>query len=180
MSQTFFIFILYKGNMKKIQVMPKYSFDKNINNEKIKAHNDVAFISILDKDNYEKKYDTNQSNFLQVYMWDIEEDLYELKDEYGFSHTSDALNGTLLYEKPEDTELQKIVDFANKNKEAKSFFVHCSAGISRSGAVGRYLAFKYNEEIDHKEFHKMNPNILPNLYIYNRLLALDKTINENY
>jgi predicted protein tyrosine phosphatase len=113
-------------------------------------------------------------------MWDIEEDLYELKDEYGFGHSSDAVNGTLLYGKPEDTELQKIVDFVEKNKNAKAFFVHCSAGISRSGAVGRYLAFKFNEEVNHKEFHSMNPNILPNLYIYNRLLNLDKTINENY
>jgi predicted protein tyrosine phosphatase len=57
------------------------------------------------------KFDTDIENFLQVKMWDIEEDLFE--------------NGALKYEKPSETELQRIVDFINKNNAKSSFIIHC-------------------------------------------------------
>ena len=87
--------------MKKIQALTKKVFDENFSNEKFIYYNDYAcFISILDFDNEETKYDTTIDNFLQVKMSDVERDV--------------VLNGVIKYEKPNDSELLKIVDECQK------------------------------------------------------------------
>jgi predicted protein tyrosine phosphatase len=145
--------------MKQIRALPKMVFDGRFNNELFKYYSFAGFISILDCDNSEVKFDTDIENFLQVKMWDIEEDLFE--------------NGALKYGKPSETELQRIVDFVNKNKDKSSFIIHCSAGISRSGAVATFLFDKFLKEIDKEIFRRENKFIRPNLYILNRLMELD-------
>lgn len=146
--------------MKKIQAIPKSSFDKNFTSELMSSYNYACFISILDIDNNEKKFDNTIDNFLQVKMWDIEEDIIE--------------GGVIVYEKPSENELQKIVDFVNKHKDKKVFIVHCSAGISRSGAVVRYISEKFFNEVDFDFFRQNNKQIQPNLYILKTLKKLDK------
>lgn len=146
--------------MKQIQALSKLIFDKNFDNKEFTYYHYACFISILDPDNNEQKFDNSIENFLQVKMWDIEEDLFE--------------NSELKYEKPNNTELQKIVDFINKHKDKYVFIIHCSAGISRSGAVARFIYEKYHDEVDKNEFDKMNKNIQPNLFILNKLKQLDK------
>lgn len=74
--------------------------------------------------------------------------------------------------KPNDNELKMIVDFINKHKEKSVFMVHCSAGISRSGAVATFLYDKFLSEIDKEQFRRENKYIRPNLYILNRLKSL--------
>lgn len=113
----------------------------------------------MDFDNEETKYDTTIDNFLQVKMWDIERDV--------------VLNGSIKYEKPNDSEILKIIDFVNRNKDKTTFIIHCSAGISRSGAVASYIADKFHSEVDRFEFIRNNKQIQPNLYILNRLHKLD-------
>lgn len=147
--------------MKKIQALPKLVFDRNFTNEKIQQFDYAAFISILDIDNQEQKFDTTLENFLQVKMWDIEKDLFE--------------NGTIKYEKPSETELQKIVAFVNQHKDKKVFIVHCSAGISRSGAVATFIKDKFYEQVDKETFMQNNKNIQPNLYILKQLKNIDTT-----
>ena len=52
----------------------------------------------------------------------------------------------------------------NKDDQYKmQLFIHCSAGVCRSGAVGRF-ATEYLG-LDEAEFHKNNPNILPNKWV---------------
>lgn len=145
--------------MKQIKALSKLEFDKYFSNELFKRYNYACFISILDIDNDEQKYDTLLENFLQVKMWDIEEDLFEY--------------GKLKYEKPNDSELKKIIDFVNKHKDKAVFITHCSAGISRSGAVATFLYDKFVEEVDKEQFRRENKYINPNLYILNRLKELD-------
>jgi predicted protein tyrosine phosphatase len=141
----------------KAIAISKRIFESNFDNDKIeKQKGYTLFISILDMDNEEKKY-KDLPNFLQVKMWDIEEDLHDK-------------NG-LKYLKPSDTELQKIVDFVNNNQNYKRCIVHCSAGISRSGAVVTWLKAKF--KIDNQSFLDTNKFIQPNLYILNRLKQLD-------
>lgn len=146
--------------MKQIRAIPKLVFDDRFNNEIFKSYSFGAFISILDCDNLEVKYDTTIENFLQVKMWDIEADIIQ--------------NGEIQYLKPPDTELQRIVDFINKHNDKSSFIVHCSAGISRSGAVATFLYDKFLMEIDKEVFRRENKYIRPNLYILNRLKYLDE------
>lgn len=145
--------------MKQIKALPKLVFDKNFTNEEFKYYSYAAFISILDCDNDEKKFDTGIDNFLQVRMWDLEKDIIERK--------------RVKYEKPSDAELQRIVDFINKHQDKEVFVIHCSAGISRSGAVATFLYDKFINEVDKELFRRDNQFILPNLYILNRLKALD-------
>lgn len=143
-----------------IQAIPKSTFDKHFSNDAFSYYDYACFISILDCDNDELKYDTTLDNFLQVKMWDIEEDAIDR-------------NG-LKFEKPSDVELQKIVDFVNKHKDKVSCIIHCSAGISRSGAVASFMYDKFQSEVDKESFVKNNKQILPNLYIKKRLMLLDK------
>ena len=150
--------------MKQIKAIPKLVFDKHFTDEEFKYYDYACFISILDIDNNEQKFDKSIDNFLQVKMWDIEEDLFE--------------NGELKYEKPNDNELKNIVDFINKHKDKSVFIVHCSAGISRSGAVATFIKDKFIDEVDKEKFNTENKYIQPNLYILKRLNELDAVVLE--
>lgn len=63
---------------------------------------------------------------------------------------------------------RQVISFLDriKNKEIKTLYIHCDAGVSRSGAVGifacRYLG------MDEKEFRKYN-FINPNTLVYDLL-----------
>lgn len=152
--------------MKQIKALPKRIFDEYFADKEFKFYEYACFISILDIDNDEKKFDLSIENFLQVKMWDIEKDIID--------------NDGTVYEKPSDVELKKIINFINKHKDKSVFVIHCSAGISRSGAVATFIKNKFIGEIDEEKFQYENKYIQPNLYILKRLNELDniiKTIN---
>lgn len=119
----------------------------------------IAFISIIDHLD-EFPLNSYVGKFVQAKMWDIKTDLY--------------IDDKIIYKKPEDIELQKIIDFVNQNKEVPIFVVHCHAGISRSGAIAEWLRLKFEDETNTNGFLRQNPHILPNTYILNRLIELDK------
>jgi predicted protein tyrosine phosphatase len=144
---------------KLIIALPKVVFDKVYTSDIIALKSYACFISILDQDNNEKKHDCSLPNFLQVKMWDVEMDLEDMSGR--------------KYEKPADVELQKIVNFIDSHKDKSYFVVHCSAGISRSGAVVRYI-LEHFEDSDKQWFNQNNKFIQPNLYILKRLKQLSK------
>lgn len=149
---------------KTIKAISKVEFDSNFSDNKFNYYDYAAFISILDYDNNESKYNLSIPNFLQVKMWDIEDDI--IKD------------GIVVYTKPSDKELERIIDFIEDHKNKQVFIIHCSAGISRSGAIARYLLHRFHNEIDSKKFYKENKFIQPNLYIFYRLKEIFK--NRKY
>ena len=149
---------------KQLLAVPKFTFDSKITNDYIKEHTDIAFISILDPDNDEKKFGEHP-NFLQVKMWDVEKPIT-------------ALDGYVA-EPPSDEVLKTILRFI-KQHEDKHFIVHCSAGISRSGAVIKHIHLKYYMEVDRLFFDHNNMRILPNNYILHRLYELDQKIDPEY
>lgn len=151
--------------MKQIKAIPKRVFDEHFTNKEFKYYNYACFISILDIDNDEQNFNLSIENFLQVKMWDIEMDVKDIK-------TGET------YEKPSDIELQKIIDFVNKHKDKSVFMIHCSAGISRSGAVATFIRDKFISEIDKEKFNSENKYIQPNLYVLKRLKELDAVVVE--
>lgn len=148
--------------MKQIKAIPKQIFDEHFTDKDFRYYDYACFISIINIDNNEQKFDLSVENFLQVKMWDVEKDV-----------TND--NGS-FYEKPSDIELKRIVDFVNKHKDKSVFIVHCSAGISRSGAVATFIRDKFIDEINKEKFNLENKYIQPNIYVLRRLKELD-TIN---
>ena len=148
----------------KIKVLPKIQFDKSFSdfkkggNKKFSDYTSTAFISILDPDNEEELYPSS-SNFLQVRMWDIEKTLV-LDEKNYLTVTSDNV-------------LIKIIAFCQDHKD-KDFIIHCSAGISRSGAIARFIHEKNNSD----DFYNENPYIQPNLYVLNRLKELDNILQS--
>ena len=57
--------------MKQIKAIPKLVFDEHFTEKEFKYYHYACFISILDIDNNEQKFDKSIDNFLQVKMWDI-------------------------------------------------------------------------------------------------------------
>jgi predicted protein tyrosine phosphatase len=74
-----------------------------------------------------------------------------------------------------DEQADQIVDFVITNKDKEYAFIHCAAGISRSGAVGAFI----NEVTggDWNQFKSDNKQIQPNPHVYN--LLMQKYINKN-
>ena len=139
---------------KQIIAIPKRKFDL-IHDSYIEERDDIAFISILDPDNNEKKFG-DHPNFLQVKMWDIEQPIT-------------ALDG-FVFEPAGDDVIEAIVKFITANED-KHFIVHCSGGVSRSGAVVKYIFFKYHDNVDIGAYYADNMNIQPNHYIFKQLAA---------
>ena len=52
--------------MKQVKTIPKLVFDKNFTDKEFKYYDYACFISILDIDNNEQKFDKSIDNFLQV------------------------------------------------------------------------------------------------------------------
>jgi len=76
-------------------------------------------------------------------------------------------------------QAKEVVAFAEKHKAASLIIIHCAAGVSRSGAVGTFLAEYYG--VDWREFARMNPQILPNQYVLKLLrIAAGEDFGEKY
>lgn len=69
-----------------------------------------------------------------------------------------------------EEQAQLVVDFIkgiNEQEEDSILLAHCSAGISRSGAVGTFACDYCN--LDYNEFMKQNPYIKSNAYVLSLL-----------
>lgn len=106
-------------------------------------HPDVFFISILDPDCPES-FHKDADNFKTWWFYDLE---YEVGS----------------YKPMSEEQAKEIVEFISKNKDKKRCIVHCSAGVSRSGAIGEFINDLYGEK--YQDFKRTNPNIIPNIYI---------------
>lgn len=67
---------------------------------------------------------------------------------------------------------KQIFEFIKTNKDAVNFIVHCAAGISRSGAVAKFIT-EYFGGTD-REFYFLNPYTKPNSRILNILRKLSQ------
>ncbi len=150
----------------KVRVLSKGHFDSvlprmKIDNSNVESHTDKAFISITapykedDLDYPEEHYfDKNYSNVLNLEFDDTTEEENE--------HLSKSGKKELILFSKE--QAKKIIEFIELNKHVETLYVHCLAGVSRSGAVGMFINDLYGEE-NYFEFSNRNPYIHPNYYI---------------
>ena len=138
----------------KVFIMPKFIFEQAIDGIE-KSSKDVFYLSINNPDDEDKTPIREDSDtFKSMCFYDIDEDIYdEVKD--------------FTYKTISDEQVDELYDFIMKNKDKKNFVVHCTAGISRSGAVGEFVNDLFG--IPYAEFRKQNPNIIPNTYIKKKL-----------
>jgi len=143
----------------KILVLPKSTFDDVMQNHGIIDENvenePFAFISIESGTSGNHYFKNNHANVLNLNFDDIGPDI---KLSYP--------NLTLF----SDEQAKEIIRFWKANK-GKKFIIHCTAGISRSGAVGNFI--RQVEEIDYEDFIQDNPNLLPNGWVL-------KVLNDVY
>ena len=145
--------------MKTVKVLSKNAFDRfclinGINDSSAESFKDFAFISIHNtNDNYEYAFSKNHSNVLNLTFDDVEEDISE---KFVFAMTSE--------------QARKLFDFIVENSHKSKFVIHCTAGISRSGAVGTFIAHCF--ALDMKAFNLANPHILPNSHVLKMLNSI--------
>jgi predicted protein tyrosine phosphatase len=140
-----------------VKILSKPEFNSLMSNNGINDSNvdkleNIAIISINDTSgNWSVSwFDSDHPNVLRMWFDDIEKDL----------QVSPTNPNKCLAFTPE--QAKQVFDFINSNY-GKDFFVHCSAGISRSGAVGAFINDYHGW--DRSKFVKDNPYIHPNARI---------------
>lgn len=149
----------------KVKILPKYVFDdllkkENITDENVEEFKNTAFISIISSGEFEKSYlKENHKNYLSIKFDDLSNEEYE---KYKLSHNEK--HELILFSEEQADEIINFIYLTG----AKQIIVHCSAGVSRSGAVGTFINDCFKGQ-DYFGFIKDNPFIKPNSYILNTL-----------
>ena len=140
-------------------ILPKMRIYEN----DINTHTDKAFISITN--------DIGKHYFTEDYDNVLNLEFDDATDEENIERVKNGLDELILFN---ENHAEKIISFIEKNKHVDTFFVHCLAGSSRSGAVGVFINDLYGDE-NYFEFLNSNPMIRPNYYI---LALLRRIYNE--
>lgn len=133
-----------------------------VNDENVETYTNDAFISIIctedcrryyleeDKTHYFKR---GHDNVLNIVFDDLTQD----KDWNNY-----------VFKAMSESQGEEIVNFIEKNK-GKNFMVHCTAGISRSGAVASFIRDFYLNDEEQDLFERENPHIRPNIHVLSTL-----------
>ena len=150
-----------------ITIWSKKTFDETMTSLNLTTDNVVeridyaAFISIISPNNpIEKHYfEKDTSNVLNLEFDDADEELEKI-----YKNTMSPVHLFSI------EDANKIIDFVESNI-GMVFYIHCTAGVSRSGAVGWFIRQITNSNFE--DFCKQNPQICPNGYVL-------KVLNEVY
>lgn len=140
----------------KIYIKPKVEFHSileinNIDDTNVDEFIEYAFICINDTrgDYYHNSlFKQIHHNVLNLWFDDVEHD-------GGIAPTNKEETRAFT-----TRQAKQIVEFLDSNKSIDNLIVHCAAGISRSGAVGRFALDYLNG--DRENFKINNSQILPN------------------
>lgn len=140
----------------KIYVMPKVQFQDTLQKNEIDDMNvdefiRIAFICINDTSGeyYSNPlFKQDHHNVLNLWFDDVEEDLQ-------VSPTNKEMTKAFTTKQAE-----KLIEFLDNNQGADTILIHCTAGISRSGAVGQFALDYLNG--DKETFKINNSHICPN------------------
>ena len=145
------IFVISRDSMKKF--INSVNFD-------VKKYN---IISISDPD-MEFLFPFTLPNVLQLKFNDIEADDWESESDRLYMEK----RGWILFN---EDHARKIINFMNNMNVENDLIINCTAGISRSGAIGDYARVKFG--IPFGQFILTNKQIQPNSWIRKTLLRLD-------
>lgn len=126
----------------KINVLSKVKFiellsSQNINDSNVENYNQF-YISINNSDAH-PYFKEDHSNVLNLFFDDVTQDYkqYEKSEQEGYNFKNFTAKRDL--KAISDRDAISILEFLEKNMDCPSLIVHCSAGISRSGAVGLFI-----------------------------------------
>lgn len=133
--------------------------------------NDIAIISINNSEsvgsNEEYHICKDADNVLNLNFDDVDPESLGLSDDIE-NYTYKYQDGTeVILQLFTDAMAEKAVDFIEKNKN-KNFYIHCSAGVSRSQAFVRYIQNVYCDK--DWETNPNNPCEFPNGFVYSKLM----------
>lgn len=131
----------------------------NINDQNAESFDDIAFISILNTDTTSGHFKINKTNVLILFFDDIITDL-------NWDNDSNYIGPVAFTEE----QAKQVLEFVDNNKDRKQFIIHCSAGISRSGAVGTFINDYFG--LDYRTFRQKNPQVQPNPLVLRTLKNL--------
>lgn len=140
--------------MSVVCVLSKAKFEdlmkrNNVNDSNIENVENPALISICSSTNsfcgvpQNHYFKQGLSNVLNIRFDDIQE----------------PEEGLVLFN---EKHAEVLIRFILKNLE-KDFIIHCTAGISRSGAVGEFI--RRLKDIPYQDFILDNPQIMPNITV---------------
>lgn len=128
-----------------IYILSRLHFKNQIRNLTQQQFMAGAFISIHEPNHEDFPIILEESNnVLNLQFHDAEEDYPEVQNLVLFN----------------DIMAKKIKEFLEKNKDARFWLLHCTMGISRSGAIGEVLSEYF--EIPYELFKRDNTRIIPN------------------
>ncbi len=148
----------------KINVLNKKKFvevlsSQQINDSNVENYNQI-YISINNSNSTNHYFKKDYDNVLNLFFDDVTQD-YEKNEKTeceGYNFTNFIANRDL--KAFSDKDAIAIIEFLKKQINSPSLIVHCSAGISRSGAVGLFINDYLRQ--DYFEFIKINPQVKPN------------------
>lgn len=154
----------------KITVLSQDNFNTtlrlgNVNDSNVEDDKDFFFISINSTPEANEEFSNsyfkeNHSNVLILHFDDVTED-------GNVSPFGDDLGKTKAFS---EDQAKQIIEFLNKNKDKRACMLHCAAGISRSGAVGAFIADYFR--VPFAEYKRTNPQIRPNPHVSSTLNKL--------
>lgn len=134
--------------------MPKFIFEQAIDGIEA-ANKNVFYLSINNPDDKDKTpIRPDSENYKSMWFYDLHETVGD-------------------HEVISEDQLDEMYDFIMANSDKDYFVVHCTAGVSRSGAVGEFVNDIFG--IPYSEFKRLNPQIVPNVVIKQ---GLNKRYNE--
>lgn len=148
----------------------------NINDWSKKVPDTIAIISINSKVPTDNEcHLCSGDNVLNLDFDDIDPTsigLPETTEEYSF--TNDGYLKVFFFT---DSMAKKTIDFIEKNKD-KDFYIHCSAGLSRSQAFIKYIKNVYFD--NDWETNPGNPCLYANGFVYQKLMHAYRCREENF
>ena len=132
----------------------RFMIEQGIDDSNVESYDIYAFISILDVTGLDcdGHFEEQHKNVKIQHFGD-----YGELDE-------GILEGPGIFSHKQANEL---IEFIEANKHKQIFIVHCTAGISRSGAIATFINDLYGNS--YKEFFNDNRQIQPNYTILSRI-----------